>query len=85
MEKISVLGQARFHYRHGGRAENGFVAADGNMREYNFEQDGNTTHDAKFLQRTYLVSVIMFAEDMQLLDDGSLLIMLALEQNNGQQ
>lgn len=55
--------------------ENGFVAIDGNMREIQFwAKDG--THIGSISTRDIFGCRYTWLEDMQLLDDGSLLILL---------
>ena len=62
--------------------ENGFVAADGNMREIQFwAKDG--THVGAISTKDIFGVSYPWLEDMQLLDDGSLLIMLTQERDDG--
>ena len=62
--------------------ENGFVAADGNMREIQFWAKDGTHVGAISTEDIFGVSY-PWLEDMQLLDDGSLLIMLTQERDDG--
>ena len=62
--------------------ENGFVAADGNMREIQFWAKDGTHIGAISTDDIFGVSY-PWLEDMQLLDDGSLLIMLTQERDDG--
>ena len=61
--------------------ENGFVAADGNMREIQFwAKDG--THIGAISTDDIFGVGYPWLEDMQLLDDGSLLILLTQKRND---
>lgn len=61
--------------------ENGFVAADGNMREIQFwAKDG--THIGAISTDDIFGVDYPWLEDMQLLDDGSLLILLTQKRND---
>ena len=62
--------------------ENGFVATDGNMREIQFWAKDGTHIGAISTDDIFGVSY-PWLEDMQLLDDGSLLIMLTQERDDG--
>ena len=62
--------------------ENGFVAADGNMREIQFWAKDGTHVGAISTEDIFGVSY-PWLEDMQLLDDVSLLIMLTQERDDG--
>ena len=62
--------------------ENGFVAIDGNMREIQFWAKDGTHVGAISTEDIFGVSY-PWLEDMQLLDDGSLLIMLTQERDDG--
>lgn len=62
--------------------ENGFVAADGNMREIQFWAKDGTHVGAISTEDIFGVSY-PWLKDMQLLDDGSLLIMLTQERDDG--
>lgn len=62
--------------------ENGFVAADGNMREIQFwAKDG--THVGAISTKDIFGVSYPWLEDMQLLDDGSLLILLTQQREDG--
>ena len=62
--------------------ENGFVATDGNMREIQFWAKDGTHIGAISTDDIFGVSY-PWLEDMQLLDDGSLLIMVTQERDDG--
>ncbi|MEI3171349.1 MAG: hypothetical protein V8S53_07490 [Lachnospiraceae bacterium] len=62
--------------------ENGFVAADGNMREIQFwAKDG--THVGAISTVDIFGISYPWLEDMQLLDDGSLLLLLTQQREDG--
>ena len=62
--------------------ENGFVAIDGNMREIQFwEKDG--THIGAISTEDIFGVGYPWLEDMQLSDDGSILILLTQEREDG--
>ena len=62
--------------------ENGFVAADGNMRKIQFWAKDGTHVGAISTDNIFGVSY-PWLEDMQLLDDGSLLILLTQQREDG--
>ena len=61
--------------------ENGFVAIDGNMREIQFWAKDGTHLGAVSTDEIFGVSY-PWLEDMQLLDDGSILILLTQERED---
>ena len=61
--------------------ENGFVAIDGNMREIQFWAKDGTHLGAISTNEIFGVSY-PWLEDMQLLDDGSILILLTQERED---